>query len=68
MEIVKTSMFLSFFNCDRKMNCDTAIILMKNNIRVTRVLPASMGAKKSGLELSTFAVPGLYFLFVEVIH
>ena len=50
------------------MNCDTAILITKNNIRMTRVWPASMGVKKSGLEPSTFAVPGLYFPFVELIH
>ena len=46
----------------KRMNCDTAILITKNNIRMTRVLPASMGVKKSGLEPSTFAVLGLYFL------
>jgi hypothetical protein len=41
------------------MNCDTVILITKNNIRTKRVSPASMGVKKSGLEPSTFVGPGL---------
>jgi hypothetical protein len=34
---------------------------------MTRVSPVSMGVKKSGLEPSTFAVPGLCYPFVKLI-
>ena len=61
-------MFLLFAISGGRMNCDTAILITKINIRMTRVSPASMGVKESGLEPSTFAVPGLYFLFVDFIH
>jgi hypothetical protein len=61
-------MFLLFAICGEGMNCDTAILITKINIRMTRVSPASTGVKKSGLEPSTFAVPGLYSAYVELIH
>lgn len=61
-------MFLSFVIRGGRMNFDTAIIITKISIRVTKVLPASIGVKKSGLEPSTFAVPGLYFPSVESIR
>lgn len=48
------------------MNCGTVILITKNNIQVTRVSPASIWVKKSGLEPSTFAAPGLYFPFCRV--
>ena len=52
--------YVSFFAiCGGRMNYDTVILITKNNIRMTRVSPASMGVKKSGLEPSTSAVPGL---------
>jgi len=50
------------------MNCDTAIILTKTSIRLTKVSPDSMEVKKSGPEPSTFAVPGSSFPLVELIR